>query len=39
MAREGVLGTVQYVNVFWKAIDTYKELEEASRILSEKYGW
>ncbi|MEM4436382.1 MAG: nucleotidyltransferase family protein [Thermosphaera sp.] len=38
MAREGVLGTVQYENVFWKAIDTYKELEEASKILSEKYS-
>lgn len=34
MAREGVLGVVTYENVFWKAIDTYKDLEDASKVLS-----
>ncbi|AFL67113.1 Nucleotidyl transferase [Desulfurococcus amylolyticus DSM 16532] len=35
MARDGVLGTVRYTGVFWKAIDTFKELEEASRAIHE----
>jgi len=35
MAREGVLGAVKYSNVFWKAIDTYKDLEEASKYAEE----
>uniref|UniRef100_A0A7C2FP29 Nucleotidyltransferase family protein n=1 Tax=Thermosphaera aggregans TaxID=54254 RepID=A0A7C2FP29_9CREN len=38
MARDGVLGTVRYTDVFWKAIDTFKELEEASRTLMERYS-
>ncbi|QOR94768.1 nucleotidyltransferase family protein [Thermosphaera chiliense] len=37
MARDGVLGTVKYTDVFWKAIDTFKELEEASKTLMERY--
>ncbi|ADV65438.1 nucleotidyltransferase family protein [Desulfurococcus mucosus] len=35
MAREGRLGTVRYTGVFWKAIDTFKELEEASKAIHE----
>jgi len=35
MAREGVLGAVKYTNVFWKAIDTFKDLEEASKYIEE----
>ncbi|MEM1713510.1 MAG: nucleotidyltransferase family protein [Desulfurococcaceae archaeon] len=35
MAREGLLGAVKYNNVFWKAIDTYKDLEEASKYVEE----
>ncbi|WP_448578266.1 nucleotidyltransferase family protein [Thermosphaera sp.] len=37
MARDGVLGAVRYTDVFWKAIDTFKELEEASKTLMERY--
>jgi len=37
MARDGVLGAVKYENVFWKSIDTYKDLEEASYMI-EKMG-
>jgi len=33
MARDRVLGAVKYSGVFWKAIDTYKDLEEATRAL------
>lgn len=33
MARENRLGVVRYEGVFWKAIDVYKDLEEASKIL------
>lgn len=35
MARDGVLGVVMYENVFWKAIDTYKDLEDTSKVLGE----
>ena len=35
MARDGVLGAVKYTNVFWKAVDTFKDLEEASRAVRE----
>lgn len=35
MARDGVLGAVKYTGVRWKAVDTYKDLEEASRIVEE----
>jgi len=35
MARDGVLGAVRYTSVFWKAIDTFKDLEEASKYLEE----
>lgn len=35
MARDGVLGAVKYVNVRWKSIDTYKDLEEAGKIVEE----
>lgn len=31
MARKGVLAAVKYTDIFWKAIDTYKDLEEASK--------
>ncbi|MGC9181072.1 nucleotidyltransferase family protein [Thermogladius sp.] len=34
MAEEGVLGVVRYDNVFWRAIDTHKDLEEASNLIS-----
>jgi len=37
MARDGVLGAVKYEHVFWKSIDTHKDLEEASHML-EKLG-
>uniref|UniRef100_A0A7J3PK86 Nucleotidyltransferase family protein n=1 Tax=Staphylothermus marinus TaxID=2280 RepID=A0A7J3PK86_STAMA len=36
MARRGLLGAVKYEDVFWKSIDTFKDIEEASRILSER---
>lgn len=36
MAREGVLAAVRYENVFWKAIDTFKELEEVDKYLQER---
>lgn len=35
MAREGVLAAVKYDNVIWKAVDTHKDLEEASRLVEE----
>ncbi|MCY0868833.1 MAG: nucleotidyltransferase family protein [Desulfurococcus sp.] len=35
MAKDGVLGAYRYTGVFWKAIDTFKELEEASRAVNE----
>jgi|UniRef100_A0A7J3XXL1 NDP-sugar pyrophosphorylase family protein len=34
MAEEGVLGVVKYENVFWRAIDTHKDLEEASYLIT-----
>jgi len=37
MARDGVLGAVKYTDIFWKAIDTYKDLEEAAKAI-EKLG-
>jgi mannose-1-phosphate guanylyltransferase len=37
MARDGVLGAVRYEDIFWKAIDTYKDLEEATKMI-EKLG-
>lgn len=36
MARDGALGAVRYENVFWKAIDTFKELEEAGKFLEQR---
>lgn len=33
MAKRGVLGAVKYENVFWKSIDTFKDIEEASKTL------
>jgi NDP-sugar pyrophosphorylase family protein len=38
MARDGLLGAVKYTNIFWKAIDTYKDLEEASKYIEENTG-
>lgn len=35
MANDGVLGAVKFTNIFWKAIDTYKDLEEASKYAEE----
>ncbi|MEM4528875.1 MAG: nucleotidyltransferase family protein, partial [Desulfurococcaceae archaeon] len=37
MARKGVLAAVRYVDVFWKAVDTYKELEEANKAVYEVF--
>ncbi|WFO75828.1 nucleotidyltransferase family protein [Desulfurococcaceae archaeon MEX13E-LK6-19] len=31
MAEAGKLGAVKYTEIFWKSIDTHKDLEEASR--------
>lgn len=31
MAMDGKLGAVKYTNIFWKSIDTHKDLEEASK--------
>lgn len=33
LASEGKLGAVKYEDVFWKSIDTYKDLEEAEKSL------
>lgn len=35
MARDGLLGAVKYTNIFWKAVDTFKDLEEATKYLVE----
>jgi len=35
LAKEGKLIAVKYPDVFWKSIDTFKDLEEANKILSE----
>ncbi|MGC8982574.1 MAG: nucleotidyltransferase family protein [Desulfurococcaceae archaeon] len=35
MARDGVLCAVKYTGAFWKAIDTFKDLEEAERAVKE----
>ena len=35
MAQDKVLGAVKYTNIFWKAIDTFKDLEEASKYVEE----
>ncbi len=34
LAAEGKLVTVKYENVFWKSIDTHKDIEEASKELA-----
>ncbi|ABN70152.1 Nucleotidyl transferase [Staphylothermus marinus F1] len=33
MAKDGVLGAVKYTGVFWKSVDTYKDLEEATKAI------
>jgi len=41
MARDGVLCAVKFTDIFWRAIDTYKDLEEASKTIHEifrEYG-
>ena len=38
MAREGVLAAVKYTDIFWKAIDTYKDLEEATKSIQKLGG-
>ncbi len=35
LAEEGKLKAVRYTGVYWRSIDTYKDLEEASRDISE----
>lgn len=37
MAKDGVLCAVKFTNVFWKAIDTFKDLEEASKVIHEVF--
>ncbi|MCE4614332.1 MAG: nucleotidyltransferase family protein [Desulfurococcales archaeon] len=34
LAYEGALATVRYEGIFWKSIDTHKDIEEASKELS-----
>ena len=34
LASENLLGAVRYEDVFWKSIDTYKDVEEAARELT-----
>ncbi len=36
MARDGKLASVKYVNVYWHAIDTFKDLESVSNELKER---
>ncbi|MCD6369415.1 MAG: nucleotidyltransferase family protein [Thermoproteales archaeon] len=36
LAEKGLLKAVKYTNVFWKSIDTVKDLEIAEKILSKK---
>ncbi len=38
MARDGVLAAVKYIDIFWKAIDTYKDLEEAAKTIEKLKG-
>ncbi len=38
MAKDGVLGAVKYTDIFWKSIDTYKDLEEATKIIIKMGG-
>ena len=38
MARDGVLAAVKYIDIFWKAIDTYKDLEEATKTIEKLKG-
>jgi len=33
MAKDGVLGAVKYTEVFWKSVDTYKDLEEVTKSI------
>lgn len=34
LAEEGKLGVVKYTGIFWRSIDTYKDLEEATKEIS-----
>ncbi len=36
LAKQGKLKAKKYENVFWKSIDSHKDLEEADRLLREK---
>ena len=38
MAKEKVLAAVKYENIFWKSIDTYKDLEEATKEITKLGG-
>lgn len=38
MARDGVLSAVMYDNIFWKAVDTHKDLEDVCKYIREVYG-
>ncbi|MEM2024679.1 MAG: nucleotidyltransferase family protein [Desulfurococcaceae archaeon] len=37
MARDKVLSAVMYDNVFWRAVDTHKDLEEVCKYVQEVY--
>ena len=37
IAPEEKLKTVKYPEIFWKSIDTFKDIEEAERILTQKH--
>jgi hypothetical protein len=34
MAKEGKLDATKYENVFWRSIDSHKDIEEAAREIS-----
>lgn len=38
MAKKGLLGAVKYEGIFWKSIDTFKDIEEASKALEALAG-
>jgi len=39
LAQEGKLASVRYEGVYWKAIDTYKDVETASKDLAKRSSW
>jgi len=38
MASDGVLAAVKYTDIFWRSIDTHKDLEEAAREIASLGG-